>query len=74
MCGRMTLTRRDFAEVADELEALYAPEWPRLYRPRYNVAPTDLPPICSGCARTGTSAWLQLASWGFFPVAPGAPC
>jgi putative SOS response-associated peptidase YedK len=41
LCGRFTLTRMERAELADELgvpvEALPAD----LYRPRYNVAPTD---------------------------------
>lgn len=35
------MTRTDFDEVADELGAVWRPEDRRLYRPRYNIAPTD---------------------------------
>ncbi|MEX2246993.1 MAG: SOS response-associated peptidase [Dehalococcoidia bacterium] len=41
MCGRFTLTRKRLADVADLLGAEYARELADLYRPRYNVAPTD---------------------------------
>lgn len=41
MCGRFTLTRRDLAEVAAELEAEFSAEDAARYRPRYNAAPTD---------------------------------
>ncbi len=41
MCGRFTLTRRDFEELAATLEAEVRPEYAALYRPRYNIAPTD---------------------------------
>ena len=41
MCGRFTLTRRDFDALAAELGAEAAPELAAQYRPRYNIAPTD---------------------------------
>ncbi len=41
MCGRFTLTRRDFDALAAELGAEAAPELAARYRPRYNIAPTD---------------------------------
>lgn len=41
MCGRFTLTRKDFRELAAELGAEFEPSLERLYRPRYNIAPTD---------------------------------
>jgi putative SOS response-associated peptidase YedK len=37
----MTLTRKDFRRLAEELDASVMPEFERLYRPRYNIAPTD---------------------------------
>jgi putative SOS response-associated peptidase YedK len=41
VCGRFTLTKRDFAELAAMVEAEELPEYAALYRPRYNIAPTD---------------------------------
>jgi putative SOS response-associated peptidase YedK len=41
MCGRFTLTRSDFEALAAELDARVRPEHLPLYRPRYNIAPTD---------------------------------
>ncbi len=41
MCGRFTLTRKDFRELATELAAAFDDADARLYRPRYNIAPTD---------------------------------
>ena len=41
MCGRFTLTRRDFRELAALLGADVWQEHAPLYRPRYNIAPTD---------------------------------
>jgi putative SOS response-associated peptidase YedK len=38
----MTLTRRELAELAGELDAFFDAEAAALYRPRYNIAPTDL--------------------------------
>jgi putative SOS response-associated peptidase YedK len=41
MCGRFTLTKRDFQELAAMVGADALPEYAPLYRPRYNIAPTD---------------------------------
>lgn len=41
MCGRMTLTRKDLREIADELDAEVNPQYLAEYRPRYNLAPTQ---------------------------------
>jgi putative SOS response-associated peptidase YedK len=41
MCGRFTLTRKDFRALAAELEAAFDEPVAALYRPRYNIAPTD---------------------------------
>jgi putative SOS response-associated peptidase YedK len=41
MCGRFTLTRRDFRALAAELEATFDDSVESLYRARYNIAPTD---------------------------------
>ncbi len=41
MCGRLTLTTRDVYDVARALAAEVDRERARLYRPRWNVAPTD---------------------------------
>jgi putative SOS response-associated peptidase YedK len=63
MCGRMTLSRRDLDEVADELEAVYPPEMADLHRPRFNVAPTDSHPMLR--LRGGAGAReLVPALWG----------
>lgn len=62
MCGRMTLTRRELSELADELAADAEPEAAPLYRARYNVAPTDLHPLCR--LGEGGGRRLELARWG----------
>ena len=41
MCGRFTLTREDFGELARLLDAEVEREYESMYRPRYNIAPTD---------------------------------
>jgi putative SOS response-associated peptidase YedK len=41
MCGRFTLTRKDFRALAAELEASFDDAVESMYRPRYNIAPTD---------------------------------
>ncbi len=41
MCGRFTLTRKDFRVLAAELDAAFDEAVATLYRPRYNIAPTD---------------------------------
>ncbi len=41
MCGRFTLTRQGLEAIAGELDAALAPDDVAIYRPRYNIAPTD---------------------------------
>ena len=41
MCGRFTLTRKDFRELAAELDAAFDPDIAAMYKARYNIAPTD---------------------------------
>jgi putative SOS response-associated peptidase YedK len=69
MCGRMTLSRRELAELADELDALPVEGAAAAYRPRYNVAPTDVHPIVR---LYGGRRRLEPAGWGFVR-GPGRP-
>lgn len=64
----MTLTREDIHDLADELDAEVAEDDARLYRPRYNVAPSDQHWILrvDGDARV-----LVPAAWGY--LASGRP-
>lgn len=41
MCGRFTFTRKNLEELASSLGAEVLPDEVPLYRPRYNIAPTD---------------------------------
>ena len=41
MCGRFTLTRKNLEELGATLDAEVRDEYRKLYRPRYNIAPTD---------------------------------
>jgi putative SOS response-associated peptidase YedK len=41
MCARTTLTRKNLRQIAEELEAELLEEDARLYRPRYNAAPSE---------------------------------
>ena len=41
MCGRFTLTKKDFAELGHLMGAEFHERDAALYRPRYNIAPTD---------------------------------
>jgi putative SOS response-associated peptidase YedK len=65
----MTLSRRELAEIADELDAVFDAGDAARYRPRYNVAPTDAHPLLRleghGVRR------LELGRWGF--VREGRP-
>lgn len=42
MCGRFTLTRRELGDVAAYLDAEVDDALQGAYRPRYNIAPTDV--------------------------------
>lgn len=57
----MTLTKRELAEIAEELGAIFDPDSPFNYRARYNVAPTDVHPILRV---EGGQRRLEPARWG----------
>jgi putative SOS response-associated peptidase YedK len=61
MCGRFTLTLPDYAALARALGVALEPTYAGLYRPRYNVAPTDTHWILR--ARDGGRE-LVAARWG----------
>lgn len=67
MCGRMTMTRDDLGDVAEELGAVVDEGTRLAYRPRYNVAPTDLHVVLSGDRR------IVPAKWGLPRPEGGAP-
>ena len=75
MCGRMTLAWSDLDEVADALEATYDEQLRGLYRPRYNIAPTDRHPvvILGPGADASEVRRLNFAGWGFFRGAKRPP-
>ncbi len=60
MCGRFTLTTKDFGKVADELGAELEGEL--AWRPRFNVAPTDPHPMV--IAGEGDERLVRVAQWG----------
>ncbi len=62
MCGRATLTNEDFEGIAAELDAEFSAEDAALYRPRYNIAPSDLHWIVESGAE---SRVLRPAVWGY---------
>src|SRR5436190_9778800 len=41
MCGRFTLTRKSMEELATSLDVEFHADDVALYKPRYNIAPTD---------------------------------
>ncbi|HZL18010.1 MAG TPA: SOS response-associated peptidase [Polyangia bacterium] len=68
MCARTTLTRKRLRDVADELEAEFSEEDAKLYRPRYNAAPSEtlwmLRAGAAGAASADNRA-LVPATWGY---------
>jgi putative SOS response-associated peptidase YedK len=68
MCGRVTLTREDIAEIAADLDADISRDDVDRYRPRYNVAPSDLHWILEHDADRRV---LVPAVWGY--LASGRP-
>jgi putative SOS response-associated peptidase YedK len=68
MCGRMTLTKRELAEIAEELAAVVDPASMELYRPRYNIAPTDRHFVLRSDER---GRWLEPSQWGLAPAVAG---
>ena len=68
MCGRATLTKDDFEGIARDLDAEFSPDDARLYRPRFNIAPSDLHWIVEAGADKRV---LVPAQWGY--LASGKP-
>jgi putative SOS response-associated peptidase YedK len=66
----MTLSRRELAEVAEELAAIFDPADAAEYRPRYNLAPTDRHYVLRA---EGGRRWLERAQWGFAASVAGRP-
>jgi len=62
VCARFTLRKKRLREVADELDAELGPEDEALYRPRYNVAPTDLAWIVDDSVG---ARLLRAATWSY---------
>jgi putative SOS response-associated peptidase YedK len=71
MCGRVTLTRDDIAEIADDLEAEISPADAARYRRRYNVAPSDRHWILQRGQLASDRRVLVPAVWGY--LASGRP-
>lgn len=68
MCARTTLSRPTLAEIGGELEAEFSPDDAPLYRPRWNIAPTDTTWIALS---RGDARVLGPAKWGY--LANGKP-
>jgi putative SOS response-associated peptidase YedK len=62
MCARYTLRKRSLADVADSLAAEWSADDEQLYRPRYNVAPTDVAWVV---VARGESRVLRPARWKY---------
>lgn len=62
MCGRFTLTTKDFGKVASELGAELEEQLGASWKPRYNIAPTDPHPVL---VEESGKRKLQAAAWGF---------
>jgi putative SOS response-associated peptidase YedK len=62
MCARTTLTKPTLPEIADELEAEFSAEDVAVYRPRWNVAPSDTTWIA---IHRGDARVLGPAKWGY---------
>jgi putative SOS response-associated peptidase YedK len=69
VCARFTLKRKKLKDVADALDAEYGPHDEPLYRPRYNVAPTDVTWIVESGADRRV---LRPATWNYL-VSAGRP-
>jgi putative SOS response-associated peptidase YedK len=68
VCARFTLRKKKLRQIADELEAELGPDDEALFRPRYNVAPTDLAWIVD--LPGGDRRVLRPAKWSYL-VADG---
>jgi putative SOS response-associated peptidase YedK len=80
MCGRFTLTMPTFAELSDALGLTPDPDMEEVYKPRFNVAPTDACFIVR--ARRGVAEGAQpapadreivMADWGLVPYFSASP-
>jgi putative SOS response-associated peptidase YedK len=69
VCARFTLRKKQLRHVADALDAEVSDVDEPLYRPRYNVAPTDLGWIVE---LSGDRRVLRPATWNFL-VSRGRP-
>jgi putative SOS response-associated peptidase YedK len=65
MCGRASLTTPDWETIRAILDAVPDDEEAAAYRPRYNIAPTQLHPILR---LVGGERRLERASWGLPPI------
>lgn len=66
MCGRFTLTIPDYDTLADALGVTADPAQAALYRPRYNVAPTDphwIVRVKEGRRQLLPAKWGLVNSW-----------
>jgi putative SOS response-associated peptidase YedK len=68
MCGRASLTTPDWETIRAILDAVPDADEAAAWRPRYNIAPTQLHPIVR---LVGDERRLQRASWGLPPVERG---
>jgi putative SOS response-associated peptidase YedK len=65
MCGRYTLTYENLDEIVAMLSAVLDPAAAELYRPRFNIAPTNAVVIArSGPAPSSPRPALVPAEWG----------
>jgi putative SOS response-associated peptidase YedK len=62
MCARASLSKKQLREVAEELEAMLAEGDEALYRPRYNIAPSDSSWVLQ---TVGDDRVLAPAVWGY---------
>jgi putative SOS response-associated peptidase YedK len=69
VCGRVTLTRPDYAAVVLAMHGAGDPDAPGRYGPRYNVAPGDL---LWGRSGGDTSKTVRQLRWGLIPPWGGA--
>lgn len=80
MCGRFTLTMPTFTELSDALGLAPDPGMEEVYRPRFNVAPTDAHfvlrakrGVAEGAAPAPEDRELVMADWGLVPYFSRSP-
>ena len=62
VCARTTLRKKGLREVAEELDAEFSEDDAPMYRPRYNVAPSDTTWMLES---RGDDRVLAPAEWGY---------